>query len=265
MEICAPRHDDEVEERERLRDAAAQSIGLGPDILQMQPRAYSIDEVDEDTETAEDDGSRGEITDHSPVMARSIRSGSVSSRLGPTSSISGRQRAGSASYSLTCARTRSTTPAATVPSFPTTPSALKEMTAMAAAFPKHHMPSSLLIFALSKQWKARFIVLSSQAASSGTRAPTSYLHLFKSAGPDEKELERLEINEESVVFVADEEVGGRGGVVKVGGVEIGGYGKEQDDSRTMWLLQIVDPAEAQKWIAAIKTAILGQRSVPCFA
>src|ERR1700685_1037210 len=31
MEICAPRHDGEVEERERLRDAAAQSIGLGPD------------------------------------------------------------------------------------------------------------------------------------------------------------------------------------------------------------------------------------------
>lgn len=92
----------------------------------------------------------------------------------------------------------------------------------------------------------------------------SHLHLFKSSGSEERELERLEINEDSVVFVADEEVGGRKGVVKVGGLDVGALRNESNQdsgNRTTWLLQILDAAEAQTWITAIKTAILAQRYV----
>ncbi len=87
---------------------------------------------------------------------------------------------------------------------------------------------------------------------------------FKSAGADEKELERLEINEDSVVFVSEEEVGGRRHVIKVGGADVGAMRKEythEEGGHIMWLLQIADPAEAQRWISNIKHAILGQRCV----
>jgi hypothetical protein len=108
------------------------------------------------------------------------------------------------------------------------------------------------------------MVLSSPVLSlSRCQTPSvSHLHLFKSSGSEERELERLEINEDSVVFVADEEVGGRKGVVKVGGLDVGSFRKESNQdpgNRTMWLLQISNATEAQKWIAAIKTAILAQR------
>ena len=98
--------------------------------------------------------------------------------------------------------------------------------------------------------------------------PVSYLHLFKASSADEKEIERLEINEDSVVFVAEEGVGGRKHVVKVAGVDVGARKKElnhEEGGRTMWFLHISDPAEAQKWITAIKNVILGQRYVisPC--
>ena len=90
----------------------------------------------------------------------------------------------------------------------------------------------------------------------------SYLHLFKSSSPDERELERLEINEDSVVSVSEEDVGGRRQVIKVGGADVGAMKKEytyDEGGYTMWLLQITDQAEAQQWITNIKGAILGQR------
>jgi hypothetical protein len=90
----------------------------------------------------------------------------------------------------------------------------------------------------------------------------SYLHLFKDSGSDEKELERLAINEDSVVFVSDDEVGGRGDVIKIGGIEAGAFKKDlnvEDSGRTMWFLQIRDPAESRQWISAIKTSIYNQR------
>ena len=57
----------------------------------------------------------------------------------------------------------------------------------------------------------------SSGASGGALAP-SYLHMFKSSGADERELERLEINDESVAYLADGEVGGRRNVVKFEGI-----------------------------------------------
>jgi hypothetical protein len=265
MEISAPRHDEEVEERERLRDAAAQSIGLGPDILQdTQVRGDSIEEVDEDAEEVEGLDGDFEMIQPQPTISRSVRSSSVSSMPGTGSLLNNRQRAGSLRHSLTHMRTRSTTPASSIPTFPTTPSALQQSTVMAAVLQKYYPSPSLRIFALSKQWKSRFMILSSTVSTSsrGQAMAVSYLHFFKSSASEERELERLEINEDSVVFVADEVVGGQRNVVKVGGLDTGAARKEMNREagcRTVWLLQIPDANEPQRWIAAIKSAILNQR------
>ncbi|KAF8964185.1 hypothetical protein BDZ97DRAFT_915772 [Flammula alnicola] len=133
-------------------------------------------------------------------------------------------------------------------------------------YPKYYPPSSLRIFALSKNWKNRFLLLSSPATlvTRGQGPAVSYLHLFKSSNPEDKELERLEINEDSVVFVAEEEVGGKSHVIKVAGADVGAMKKDymhEEGGHTMWLLQIPEQADAQKWITNIKNAILGQRTV----
>jgi hypothetical protein len=93
------------------------------------------------------------------------------------------------------------------------------------------------------------------------------LHVFKSAGSEEKELERIEINEDSVVFVAEDEFGGRRSVIKVGGTDVGAMKKEyivNEGGYSMWLLHIQDTADAQRWITNIKNAVLGQRYVLAF-
>lgn len=213
-----------------------------------------------------------------------------------------------------------------IPPFPSTNASLKPFVQRSATVPRYYPAPSLLMFALSKQWKNRYLVLTSPLPpSSGMNTPTftapwggsssrtepatpapSYLHLFKGSGPDERELERLEINEDSVVYIVDTEVGGRGNVIKVGGLpkkkpqslpnprsanastaegfasrtsssSMGsvdgdvpesvstGSGQPGDaagatiDGRTVWALQIVNPEEAQAWIAAIKGAVLSQR------
>ena len=73
----------------------------------------------------------------------------------------------------------------------------------------------------------------------------AHLHVFKSDGVNERELERVEIGADSLAFVADEEIGGRKGVVRVvgvGGAEI--------------TLSMADQSE---WIDAIKQAVLSER------
>ncbi|KAI0055308.1 hypothetical protein BV25DRAFT_228700 [Artomyces pyxidatus] len=179
--------------------------------------------------------------------------------------FSHRRRAGSVALS-TQSRAAASTPVPRIPAFPSTHALLAPFIQFAATLPKHYPPPSLLMLALSKQWKNRFIVLTSPAqptrASEGPAV--SYLHLFKSSGQDEKELERLEINENSVIYVTDEEIGSRRNIIKVGGIDVGGMKKElnsEENGLTMMLLQIVDSAESQKWMNAIKNAVLGQRSI----
>jgi hypothetical protein len=150
-----------------------------------------------------------------------------------------------------------TTASNEVLAFPSTRAQLAAYEQLSATLPKHHPPPSLLMLALSKQWKARHVVLSAPEL-----AGASYLHIFKSHAPDERELERLEINEHSVVFVNDEDVGGRRGVVRVGGIDVGALRRDlngEENGMTMMMLQIVDANESQKWINAIKNAVLGQR------
>lgn len=126
---------------------------------------------------------------------------------------------------------------------------------------------------------ARFIVLTSPNISkSSTNSLSSsirmsrvsaafHLHLFKSTTGEERELERLEINEDSIVFVADADVAGRRSVVKVGGIDVGVRRKELNaeiEGRTLWLLHIPNSSESQNWITAIKDAILIQRYLVVF-
>ncbi|KAH8104812.1 hypothetical protein BXZ70DRAFT_1005315 [Cristinia sonorae] len=190
-------------------------------------------------------------------------------------------------------RSNSTTPGPVqgLPPFPASHAMIKPFLQHQASFLKHYPPPSLIKFALVKQWKSRFLILTSPAAGSQGPSPrpsgssyttssashgttsalrpsagpaVSYLHLFKGTGLDEREIERLEINDDSVVCLSEEEVGGKRNIVKVGGVDVGAMKKElnsEEGGRTMWCLQISDQAEAQKWIGAIKSAVLSQRSV----
>ncbi|KAI0084802.1 hypothetical protein BDY19DRAFT_969236 [Irpex rosettiformis] len=221
-----------------------------------------------------------------------------------------------------------------IPAFPSTPAALSPFTQLSGTMPRYYPAPSLLMFTLTKQWKNRYLVFttpmpspasqrsvfrspwSSGSDSSSTTPVPSYLHLFKTSGSDEKEVERLEINEESVVYVAEGEVGGRKGVIKVGGSlrkkasltgsarrpstsspagtaanmasassrtsssSMGSVEEPMDvgmamsvdhasgstsslsaEGRTMWIVQIPDPEEAQEWIGVIKGAVLNQRSI----
>ncbi|KAF9013438.1 hypothetical protein BDQ17DRAFT_1343429 [Cyathus striatus] len=272
IEISAARKNEELEERNRLREQAAQAIGLGP--FMVQPDAHSRDDsLTEEDEEGDCDrqpnpylGFRrlGDVrnSESAPNIASKSPHDSSISVIGTSPPNIGRYRSGSMQAH---SRTNSAT-LTPIPSFPCALSSLTAFTQSSATLPKYYPPSSLRIFALSKSWKIRFLVLSSPTAlmtrSSGPAV--SYLHLFKSSQPDEKEMERLEINEDSVVFVAEEEVGGRKHVIKVGGVDVGAMKKDlnhEDNGRTMWLLQITNQAEAQKWITAIKNAVLGQRSL----
>lgn len=192
--------DYEYEERERLRDVAAQSIGLDPELLHHSCKSASRSSLD---------------SPQSPPQPERI------------------------------------------PPFPATLAALHPFTKLSATLPKFVPPSSLLVYALAKQWKPRTIVLTSHPVSQKT-----HVHLFKGASKDEKEVERLEVTEDSVIFVAEQDVRGRGHVVKFAGKDVStkrsGVNREEG-LRTMWLLQITDLGESQRWIAAIKNAVLTQR------
>ena len=273
IEISAPRADEEVEERNRLREMAAQAIGLGP--FMVSPDTQSRD----DSTTEEDDEDQQPILDATEVRrlgyarnsdsasspninARSPHGSTISVTQQPPPTPGGRFRSGSM---LTTNPTYSSN-FANIPSFPCTVSSLVSFRQCGGTYLKYYPPSSLRIFALSKSWKQRYLILSSPATlvTRGQGPAVSYLHLFKSSGSEDREVERLEINEDSVVFVAEEEVGGKRQVIKVAGVDVGAMKKEfmhDEGGHSMWLLQITDQAEAQKWITNIKNAILGQRFV----
>ncbi|KAI0081562.1 hypothetical protein K474DRAFT_1246068 [Panus rudis PR-1116 ss-1] len=196
------------------------------------------------------------------------------------------------SRSLTPLPSNSSATNTTIPAFPTTPDALKPFIQLQGTFPKHYPPHTLLRFAFgTKQWKTRFVVFTSpgSSASNSPQSPVgpsgslngrpstsgsggaggpsssstytfrtnspptpSYLHVFKSSAANATELERLEINEDSVVFIADssppehnssssptspspsspsvstsgskrnsEAAAGRKGIIQVGGVDVG--------------------------------------------
>ncbi|KAJ7043974.1 hypothetical protein C8F04DRAFT_1389397, partial [Mycena alexandri] len=224
IDISAPPPDEEIEERQRLKDAAAQSIGLGP---LLEP----TEEEEEHKENEQEQEQQEQEQDEALIP---------------------------------------------LPPFPASPALLAPFATLADTLPKYYPPSSLRIFALAKQWKGRHLLLSLPIPPAArTRARTgpgvAHLHLFKGPAPDERELERLEINADSVVFVADDaaqpqpDVGHTGWhVVKVAGADVGALKRDwnptDDAGRTVWLLHLASPADAQRWISAIKSAILEQRT-----
>ncbi|KDQ62563.1 hypothetical protein JAAARDRAFT_189864 [Jaapia argillacea MUCL 33604] len=272
IEISAPpRRDEEDEERERLRDAAAQSIGLGPGLLERtisQDDSFHDPLELQDHEDMDDDLNDDQRTlEHHTMGGRSTHGSNLSISMGPSQPLNSRHRSGSLAQSLHQARACSS-PSPSIPAFPSTFSSISPFIQLCSTLPKHYPPFSLLMLALSKQWKERTIVLSTPGPPRNGRSATlpcvSYLHLFRSTGLEERELERLEINEDSVVFITDEEVSGRRNLIKVGGLDVGTLKKElnsEENGQTMWLLQITDGSESQKWIAAVKSAILAQRSL----
>ncbi|KAG7443133.1 uncharacterized protein BT62DRAFT_982273 [Guyanagaster necrorhizus] len=259
IEISAPRPDAELEERQQLRDAAAQAIGLTSSLLQPDPPPPPLEE--EEPEDRQEYLIQPEVqTAESAAVPRSPQQSVFS--LPVSAPFLSRTQAASM---LTHSRSNSIAPTP-IPPFPSSPAALSQFVQTSASLPKYYAPPSLRIFALSKQWRSRYLVLSSPATHVTTNSsPTvSYLHLFKTSNGEDKELERLEINEDSVVFMAEEEVGGRKHVIKVGGVDVGALKKDlnpEEGGRTMWFLQIVNQAESQRWITNIKQLIFGQRAV----
>lgn len=260
-----PIHDeDEEAEREQLRAAAVQSVGF--DVNISRPPA--------DRELAFGDHGDGDIGQKEAANAQEHGDGRALAsihlpKLPPSADClsdvpqpaRNRSRGRMSSPAILKLAQHIPTPTTTasneVLAFPSTRAQLAAREQLSATLPKHYPPPSLLMLALSKQWKARYVVLSAPAL-----AGASYLHIFKSNAPDERELERLEINERSVVFVNDEDVGGRRGVVRVGGVDVGVLRRDlngEENGMTMMMLQIVDANESQNWINAIKNAVLGQR------
>ncbi|TFK27995.1 hypothetical protein FA15DRAFT_612819 [Coprinopsis marcescibilis] len=270
IEISAPPPDQEVEERNRLREMAAQAIGISPYMGQPDSHSQASTEDDEDQDVLRTpvDSSElrrfGDIRNSESAPDFTNKNISVDTNLSSIPpSFSSRARSGSMVH--TRASSVSFSP---IPPFPTNVLSLNPCLTCSGYLPKYTQPSSMRIFALSsKNWKNRYIVFTSPANlfSTGHTTPvSSYLHVFKSSGPDEKELERLEINESSVIFVAEDEVGSRRSVIKVGGLSIteGKLDRQTENAQqTMWHLQITDASESQGWISAIKNAILGQRTV----
>ncbi|KAG6808997.1 hypothetical protein H0H92_002064, partial [Tricholoma furcatifolium] len=274
IEISASRRYEEDEERDRLREVAAQSLGLQ---VTSTPETHSLDEKVEEVDEEQEEAVEHHQEANLPPAASNEKQADYFSRSTPLSPIGSvysipppspgpvtRLRSHSVAHSR--ANSISSSPIPSLPPFPATFTAIDQFQQCGTMLYKYYQPSSLRIFALSKNWRHRFMVLSSPMSivTRNSGPSVSYLHLFKSSAGEEKELERLEINEESVVFVAEEEVGGRKHVVKVGGVDVGAMKKElncEECGRTMWFLDIRDSTEAQKWITVIKAAILGQRSV----
>jgi hypothetical protein len=274
IDISAARADAELEERNRLRDMAAQAIGLQP---YTDAQASS-----NDCSIANEDG----YQDVTPLDSADVCNAAHQSGIPPAPNAQSRSFRGSSSslsvahpQPIPTSRVRSgstvthtaatTTSFAPIPPYPSTVSSLSPFRQCEGLYPKYYPHSSLRIFALSKNWKYRYLMMSSPATfvARGQSPAVSYLHVFKSAGLEEKELERLEINEDSVVFVAEDDVGGKQSVIKVGGTDVGAMKKEymiNEGGYSMWLLHIENTADAQRWITNVKNAVLGQRYVLAF-
>jgi hypothetical protein len=150
------------------------------------------------------------------------------------------------------------------PSYPSSLSALQAHVQTSSTLLKYYpSPTPFLILSRSKQWKSRYLVLTtpSQKEQSGLE---SYLHLFKTSNQEDKELERLMITQDSVVYIASDEVGGgRQFVIKVGGkvTDATALARKEEHIPAVWLLQLPDKVQMQSWIQYIKRAVLMQRYV----
>ncbi|KAG1872332.1 hypothetical protein DFJ58DRAFT_761048 [Suillus subalutaceus] len=237
MEISRPySYVQEEEERERLRDAAAQSIGLVD---------YATAELQEDIREDQVPTSSATVDSHislpSPIPSSPIPS-SIPTLLPH------------------------------LPPFPTTLASLNSRITLTGTFLKFCPSSSLLVYALAKQWKTRSIVLTT--ATSAASQTVTHLHLFKSNIPSSSELHRLPITQDTTIYVTeqsgpsanstrtntlskrDNRSGARGSGGKSNGSVVA-----IEQGNIIWHFEMQDPSERQKWIGAIKAVVLGQRSM----
>lgn len=312
----SPHGEDENErkERERLREAAAESIGISPYFREEASSRYAGTDSHFEAESNEDDLSTNDhrfSLEDDPTKRIQMADASLFNSDGsivPSGKLPGKQlqqlqrreTRHHRSSSLSAVVTGSSSP---IPPWPTShrkndtnasnggtwenpaPSSEHQFPAFSAqlssfepyirkaALVQKHNPASLLAFGLSRQWKSRFIILTAppqaKAPSSNTsqsfappRKVTSshYLHLFKSSAPNEREIERLEINSDSLAFVSDEETAGKRSAVKIVGLDIGAKRVEtpgivSEQSQTMWLILFADALDSQNWIADLKNVI----------
>jgi len=239
-----------VAERERLRDAAAQAVGLAG-TTPSDPTAVAAN-------------TRDDVS----VMSSAARSAKR------TTIMSIPQPSSQANQNMSA-----------LPPYPATLSSLQPFIQHSSALLKYHpSQSAFLKLQRSRQWKLRHLVLTSfrcpsesdSSVGPGDSATHAQLHLFKSSNGDEKEIERLGINQDSVIYVAD---GGFAGnkefVVKVAGFLCGeGSSASSNHSPstatiapTVWLLHLPDLVQMQRWIQFIKSSVLTQRCVlgPAFS
>jgi hypothetical protein len=256
-----PYDEDEEAEREQLRAAAVQSVGFNVGIGGSPDREQvnfgddgDINDV-HDTHMNHNHHENGRVSPTVPPSSPPPPDIGFSDANGSPRTV--RQRIHTSAGKAAPFTNPFASAPVEVPAFPSTRAQIYPHEQLSATLPKHYPPPSLLMLALTKQWKARHVVLSAPIP-----AGALYLHIFKSSAADERELERLEINEHSVASVTDEDVGGRRGVVRVGGFDVGALRRElngEENGMTMMLLQILDANQSQNWINAIKNAVLGQR------
>lgn len=284
--------DEEIErqERDRLREAAAESIGISPLIREdaSSRLTNSEDNFFDDDETqdgfpvpsihedVEDVGSATKAeAEHPSLLHRLQRSGlGARTRHGRSSSLSGlglpaldsSPLANNVSLTL-----KSSLPPSlhhTIPPFPSTLRALEAPSNKVWQVLKFYPLSTLLSRGLSRSWRNRTLVFTSypsprpsgllRSFSLSQDAPSiCFLHLFKSAGTDERELERIEVPTASAGSFLDGEFAGRRFVVKISGSSGGGATKEtveQQRDQAMWLISFPDSKEAESLIATLKGA-----------
>ena len=275
-------------ERERLREAAAQALGL-----ELGKEGTVSSSQLEDSQVDDE---------HDPPPSASILSSSqLHKPTNPYNSYLGASFSPSSLTSLPTTQSHfppsvtTTAPAPmgdSLPPFPCSMSALTTYTQASAVALKFYPPPTFLALSFNrraKQWKMRFVIFTSPAPSkrspltmarphadflngAGVFDPLygrhSHLHLFNSPTPepDELEMERLEIDEDTVIYVAESEVAGKKDVLKVGGRSVlavkipTGSKPSEEQSRTMWQLKFSDLQDAQQWFGYVRTSVLQQRA-----
>lgn len=155
---------------------------------------------------------------------------------------------------------------ASLPKYPATLSELQTLIHTSTTTSKYcPITSPFLRLSRSKQWKARHIALTTVRPRRELGGSQSHIHLFKTSAPHDREIERMIITQDSVVYIADEEfLGGRKFVIKVGGTTANASNPKRDEqsAASTWLLQMSDASQMQRWIQFIKSAVLMQMSVP---
>ena len=219
---------EEEEERERLRDAAAQSIGLVEYAASDHHPDRSQDELDVEEQPPPTTDVPPPIHHSSPVPSTAFLS-----PLAP---------------------------------FPATLATLTKQITLSGTFPKFFPPTSLLVYALAKQWKSRFIILTTALKNPSQSETVTHLHLFKSNLPSSPELHRLPITQDTSIYVTEQsgpsrKRDGKGGGVRASGSKPSGTVVAIEQGTFVWHFEMQDPCERQQWIGAIKAVVLGQRYV----